>query len=93
MVALSVTEGEDKPRKYPTIFRKCDLVLVTKIDLLPHLRGVRIEAIRENLAAVMPKPAMIAMSATTGVGVDEWIQWLHTLRRTTRMQRTPAVAR
>ena len=51
VVALAVTEGEDKPLKYPVMFRKADLVLVTKIDLLPHLPGVRIEAITDALGA------------------------------------------
>lgn len=76
VVALSITEGEDKPLKYPTIFRKADLVLLTKLDLLPQLPDVRIEVIAENLSLVMPKPTMIAMSAKTGRGIDQWIQWL-----------------
>jgi hydrogenase nickel incorporation protein HypB len=76
VVALSVTEGEDKPLKYPTIFRKADLVLLTKIDLLPALPDVRIAAIEENLSLVMPRPAMIPFCATTGEGLDLWIRWL-----------------
>src|SRR6185369_4673968 len=54
VVALSVTEGEDKPLKYPTMFQKADLVLLTKVDLLPQLPEVSIAAIRENLSIVMP---------------------------------------
>ena len=54
VVALSVTEGEDKPLKYPTIFRKADLVLLTKVDLLLVLTDISIERIRENLSMVMP---------------------------------------
>src|SRR5580765_7155118 len=57
VVALSVTEGEDKPLKYPTMFQKAALVLLTKIDLLPQLPDVNVAAIRENLAIVMPRPA------------------------------------
>ena len=76
VVALSVTEGEDKPLKYPIIFRKADLVLLTKIDLLPALPHIRVDTIRENLSLVMPRPTMIPMSATTGEGVDQWIRWL-----------------
>ena len=49
VVALSVTEGEDKPLKYPVMFRAADLVLITKIDLLPHLHGVSLERIAANL--------------------------------------------
>ena len=76
VVALSVTEGEDKPLKYPIIFRKADLVLLTKVDLLPALPNVRVAAIEENLSLVMPRPAMIPISSTTGDGVEKWVRWL-----------------
>ncbi len=75
VVALSVTEGEDKPLKYPVMFRCADLVLLTKIDLLPHLE-VDVAAIREGLSRVMPEPRMIAVSARTGEGIGEWLAWL-----------------
>jgi hydrogenase nickel incorporation protein HypB len=80
VVALSVTEGEDKPLKYPVIFRKADLVLLTKIDLLPVLPQVQVEKIEENLSLVMPKPAMIPVSATTGDGIALWLRWLNGIR-------------
>jgi hydrogenase nickel incorporation protein HypB len=76
VVALSVTEGEDKPLKYPTMFRKVDLVLLTKIDLLPQLPEISVDAIADNLKAVMPRPAMLLVSAKTGEGIAEWIAWL-----------------
>ena len=76
VVALSVAEGEDKPLKYPTMFRKADLVLLTKVDLLPALPDVSIGRIEQNLIAVMPKPAMLPISARTGEGVEQWIRWL-----------------
>jgi hydrogenase nickel incorporation protein HypB len=76
VVALSVTEGEDKPLKYPVMFRSADLVLLTKTDLLPHLPGVRVDAIREALGRVMPEPAMLSVSALTGMGIGAWIAWL-----------------
>lgn len=76
VVALSVTEGEDKPLKYPAMFLKADLVLLTKIDLLPHLPEVRPEVIEAGLAQVMPMPSMIPVSARTGAGVDRWVAWL-----------------
>ena len=75
VVALSVTEGEDKPLKYPTMFRKADLVLVTKIDLLPAL-DVDLPAIERNLREVMLRPAMLLVSARTRQGIDRWIAWL-----------------
>jgi hydrogenase nickel incorporation protein HypB len=76
VVALSVTEGEDKPVKYPVMFRKADLVLVTKTDLLPHLPDVSLAAIEDALSRVMPSPRMIPFSARTGAGVDAWLDWL-----------------
>jgi Ni2+-binding GTPase involved in maturation of urease and hydrogenase len=66
----------DKPLKYPVMFQNADLVLVTKIDLLPHLPDVDLTSLRENLARVMPEPRNIAVSALTGQGIDHWLQWL-----------------
>jgi hydrogenase nickel incorporation protein HypB len=79
VVALAVTEGEDKPLKYPVMFRKADLVLITKVDLLPHLPGVRLDAMVDALGRVMPAPRHIELSAVTGEGVDRWIAWLERL--------------
>ena len=79
IVALSVTEGEDKPLKYPVMFRRADLVLLTKIDLLPHL-DVDLGALRNGLARVMPEPRVIAVSGRTGEGIAEWIAWLDARR-------------
>src|SRR6185503_5716749 len=76
VVVLSVTEGEDKPLKYPTMFAKADLVLISKIDLLPHLPNIRLERIVDSLSRVMPDPHCIAVSATTGDGIDKWVDWL-----------------
>jgi hydrogenase nickel incorporation protein HypB len=75
VVALSVTEGEDKPLKYPVMFRKADLVLLTKIDLLPHL-DFDIAAVEDGLARVMPVPSVIRLSARSGEGVGSWLAWL-----------------
>ena len=80
VVALSVTEGEDKPLKYPVMFQKADLVVLTKTDLLPHLPGVSVDAIRDNLARVMPEPSLIPLSAVTGEGLETWIDWLEARR-------------
>jgi hydrogenase nickel incorporation protein HypB len=80
VVALSVTEGEDKPLKYPVMFRKASLVLITKVDLLPHLPGVHIESIVDALGRVMPQPCYLPVSATTGQGMDRWQEWLVALR-------------
>ena len=75
VIALSVTEGEDKPLKYPVMFQRADLVLLTKIDLLPHL-DVDVAAIHDALARVMPEPRVIAVSGKTGQGIAEWVAWL-----------------
>ena len=76
VIALSVTEGEDKPLKYPVMFRAADLVLLTKVDLLPHLPGISIDSIRDGLEKTMPEPKMIPVSAVTGEGIDAWMSWL-----------------
>jgi hydrogenase nickel incorporation protein HypB len=76
VVLLSVTEGEDKPLKYPVMFHKADLVVVTKIDLLPHLPGVRLQTLMDNLAQVAPEPHVLVLSAVTGEGMARWTDWL-----------------
>ena len=81
VVALAITEGEDKPVKYPVMFRKADLVLLTKMDLLPHLRNVDVRAILDGITQVMPANRVIQFSAETGQGVDEWLSWLEERRR------------
>jgi hydrogenase nickel incorporation protein HypB len=79
VVALSVTEGEDKPLKYPVMFRKADLVLLTKIDLLPHLE-LDVPALESALSRVMPDARLLRLSARTGEGLDEWAAWLEARR-------------
>jgi len=76
VVVLSVTEGEDKPLKYPVMFHKADLVLISKVDLLPHLPNIRLERIVDSLSRVMPEPHHIVVSATSGDGIDTWVSWL-----------------
>lgn len=80
VVALSVTEGEDKPLKYPVMFRNADLVLVTKVDLLPALPDFDLAALEAALAAVMPRPNVIAVSARSGEGIEQWMDWMKRLR-------------
>jgi hydrogenase nickel incorporation protein HypB len=76
VVALSVTEGVDKPLKYPVMFRRADLVLITKIDLLPYLPEVRIDEIVDALSHVMPRPVCFPVSARTSEGMASWLDWL-----------------
>ena len=75
VMVYSVTEGEEKPLKYPLMFRSADLVLVNKVDLLEHL-DFDLEQFLGNLDAVNPDVRPILTSARTGQGVDEWCDWL-----------------
>ena len=75
IMVSSVTEGEDKPLKYPLMFRTCELVLVNKIDLLPHL-DFDLEKFLHNLDAVHPGVPRLLVSARTGEGVEAWRDWL-----------------
>jgi hydrogenase nickel incorporation protein HypB len=79
VVALSVTEGEDKPLKYPVMFQKADLVLLTKVDLIPHLE-FDVAAVEDAVARVMPEANMLKVSAKTGEGIDAWLRWLEERR-------------
>lgn len=75
VMVYSVTEGEEKPLKYPLMFRSADLVLVNKVDLLEHL-DFDLEQFLGNLDAVNPGVMRILTSARTARGVDEWCDWL-----------------
>jgi len=75
VMVSSVTEGEDKPIKYPLMFRTCDLVLINKIDLLPHL-DFDLEKFEYHLDAVHPGVPRLLLSARTGEGLDAWREWL-----------------
>jgi len=86
VVVLSIAEGEDKPLKYPVMFRRADLVLLSKMDLQPHL-DVDLAAVEDALARVMPDPRVLRVSARTGEGLDAWIAWL--LERTAAVQARP----
>jgi hydrogenase nickel incorporation protein HypB len=76
---LSVTEGEDKPLKYPQTFRVSSLAVITKMDLVPHLR-FDLETLRRNLRKVHPKLPVLELSAQTGQGMDAWLDWLSGLK-------------
>lgn len=79
---LSVTEGDDKPLKYPVMFREADCVLITKIDLLPYL-PVDIKRIEANIRAVNPRCAVIPVSASSDAGLEHWHAWLRQERALT----------
>ncbi|MHB8658401.1 MAG: hydrogenase nickel incorporation protein HypB [Solirubrobacteraceae bacterium] len=75
VMVCSVTEGEDKPLKYPLMFRACGLVVVNKVDLLPHL-DFDLERLLYNIDQVHPDVERIVCSARTGEGVEAWRDWL-----------------
>ena len=75
VVILSVTEGEDKPLKYPDMFRAARLLLLNKCDLLPYL-SFDVEQAIENAMRINPGIEVICISATSGVGLDGWLSWL-----------------
>lgn len=75
VMVFSITEGEDKPLKYPLMFRSVELVLINKLDLLPHL-DFNLDLLLRNLEAVNPGVERILMSARSGQGIEEWCSWL-----------------
>jgi hydrogenase nickel incorporation protein HypB len=75
VMVSSIAEGEDKPLKYPLMFRACELVIVNKIDLLPHL-DFDLDRYLHSLDAVHPGVERLLVSAKTGEGVDAWREWL-----------------
>jgi hydrogenase nickel incorporation protein HypB len=72
---LSVTEGDDKPLKYPVMFREADCVLITKTDLLPYL-PVEVERIEAHIRQVNPRCTVLRVSATSGEGLADWHRWV-----------------
>ncbi len=77
VVIMSVTEGEDKPLKYPQMFRVADLMILNKVDLLPHI-SFSVERCIAHARKVKPLIQIIETSATKGIGLDEWYLWLRT---------------
>lgn len=75
VVIVSVTEGEDKPLKYPYMFQTSDLCIINKVDLLPHL-DFNMEELKNNAKKTNPRLGFIELSARTGEGFDKWIDWL-----------------
>lgn len=83
IVVLSVTEGEDKPLKYPGIFYKATLMILNKIDLLPYV-PFQVALARENANRIHEGIEILEVSCTTGAGLDAWRAWLDTRRKAAR---------
>lgn len=79
IVLLSVTEGEDKPLKYPSIFFKSELLVLNKVDLLPYV-PFDITATEENARRIHPGMDIVRVSCTTGDGIQQWLAWLEQRR-------------
>lgn len=75
IVVASVTEGEDKPLKYPGIYHKAELMILNKADLLPHV-PFNAELVKENAKRINPEIEIIETSCTTGLGLNRWLNWL-----------------
>ena len=91
IVLLSVTEGEDKPLKYPGIFHRASLLLLTKIDLLPYVEFDPRLAFK-NARKIHPDMEYMALSSRTGEGFENWLGWLDSLWRKTQQQPAPSLA-
>lgn len=89
---LSVTEGEDKPLKYPIMFQEADCLLIAKIDLLPHL-DIDVNRIVANVRQMNPDVTTIPISAKTGEGLDVWFKWLRNLKAQVEAKSVLAVNR
>ncbi|WP_198805033.1 hydrogenase nickel incorporation protein HypB [Leptolyngbya sp. BL0902] len=72
---LSITEGEDKPLKYPIMFQEADCLLLTKMDLAPYL-DISLERITANVRQMNPHAAILPVSAKTGEGLEAWFSWV-----------------
>jgi len=75
VVLLSVPEGDDKPAKYPVMFKKADLFIITKVDLLPYF-DFDVERCIKEFREINPEADVILLSTKTGEGMDKWLQWL-----------------
>jgi hydrogenase nickel incorporation protein HypB len=79
VVVISVTEGDDKPLKYPHMFAAADLVVVNKVDLLPYV-DFDVDACAARARSVNPGLEVLALSVKTGAGMDGWYSWLRSSR-------------
>ena len=80
VAVLSITEGEEKPLKYPLLFREAGAVVITKLDLLPHLR-YNLPLCLEHIRQVNPQATIFPLSAWTGEGMDAWVNWINDMVR------------
>ena len=87
IAVISVPEGDDKPQKYPMLFRQCEAVVLNKIDLIPHTSFSR-ERFESDLRGVNPQVPLFAVSCRTGEGIDAWVGWTRERVRVAKASRT-----
>jgi hydrogenase nickel incorporation protein HypB len=87
---LSVTEGDDKPLKYPVMFREADCVLITKTDLLPYL-PVDLQRFEAHIREVNPRCTVLPVSAINGDGLEAWYRWVLSSCAALRADPSPSV--
>jgi len=75
VVVLSTTEGEDKPLKYPLMFRECGVCVISKMDLAPHL-DINVDLLKSNIRKTNAQIKILPLSSKTGEGLDAWVEWL-----------------
>jgi hydrogenase nickel incorporation protein HypB len=75
VVVASTTEGDDKPLKYPAMFRHASVLIINKIDLLPYIKA-DLATLRNNALSINPSLTVFETSCTTGAGIEEWCSWL-----------------
>ena len=88
---LSVTEGEDKPLKYPQIFQAAEILIINKLDLLPYLR-FDLEQCKAFARQVNPQVRIFELSSQSGAGLDDWYNWLRSAVRERRGAAAPRPA-
>ena len=86
-MVVSVTEGDDKPIKYPHMFAAADVVVVNKTDLLPHV-DFDLDRLVEQARSLNPEVTVLPLSVRTGEGLDTWLAWLERLRHETTVLTT-----
>ncbi len=92
VVLLSVAEGDDKPEKYPIIFRNADIVLITKVDLLPHIDDFDVERAKRAIARLRGDGRLEQISVRSSQGMEAWTRWLVSQVEALRQGRSRAVA-
>ena len=85
VVVSSLTEGDDKPLKYPMAFLAAQVMVINKIDLAPYVPA-KVSTLRENALSINPELTVLEVSCTTGEGLDRWLDWIRSQLQQKRMR-------